>query len=46
MARLTRAVRVSLALAGALVLAPLAGHAQSWIKPGEETMLLRLGGLS
>jgi hypothetical protein len=46
MAQFTRAVRVSLTLAGALALAPLAGHAQSWIKPGEETMLLRVGGLS
>jgi hypothetical protein len=42
----SRNARVSILLASAFALAPLAGHAQAWIKPGEESVIFRLGGLS
>jgi hypothetical protein len=46
MSKPSRSARVSILLASAFALAPLAGHAQAWIKPGDETMILRLGGLN
>jgi len=38
--------RIALALAAAMAAFAFPGHAQSWIKPGEETLLLRLGAVS
>jgi len=35
-----------LLVAIAATAAPLAGHAQAWIKPGEEAVILNLGGLT
>ena len=46
MNKLSLGTRASLILSLAAGLAPLAGHAQAWIKPGEETFMLQLGGLT
>jgi hypothetical protein len=41
------APRTSISLIAAIAaLTPLLGHAQSWIKPGEETAILRVGAVS
>lgn len=46
MAERRLAKRIAFPLTLLLAMAPLAGHAQAWVKPGEESVIVNLGGLT